>query len=361
MKYYETTFEDYINTVSQENYHEELISVFDELPEKFDNLQNIIFYGPPGSGKYSQVLTLIKKYSVNQNLKFDKMILKNEKQSYNFHISDIHYEIDMSLLGCHSKTLWYDIFLQIIEVISTKQKQYGIIVCKNFNCIHNELLEIFYSYMQKNHGTSIVIKFILITENISFIPNNIIQSCKIIRCKKPDILKRLNNAKYKSMNNNDYNADINIHNFRKRIQQMNYANINGTFHTNTNDICNYDITNIKDTKYLSIANETIPKDIFNIVCDDIIELLIKNKIRNKGTFLQKLRDVIYEMFTYNLDISECVWYILAYFISHRNIKPENICGVTNRVIDSVRFFNNNYRPIYHLENILLNIAVVLNP
>ena len=357
MKYYETTFEDYINTVSQKNYHKELIPIFDKLPDKIDRLQNIIFYGPSGSGKYSQVLTFIKKYNVNQNLKFDKMILKNEKQSYNFHISDIHYEIDMSLLGCHSKTMWYDIFLQIVEVVSTKQNPCGIIVCKNFHNIHNELLEIFYSYMQKNHGTSIVIKFILITENMSFIPNNIIQSCQIIRCKKPDILSHLSNVKVKSMDNN---VDMNIDNFRKRIQHINHTNINKTFQANIDGMINDDIINIKDMKYLSIANEKIPKDIFNVVCDDIIDLLIKNKNCEKATFLQQLREVIYEMFTYNLDVSECVWYILAYLISHKHIKSESICGVTNRIINGIRFFNNNYRPIYHLENILLNIAVGLN-
>jgi DNA polymerase III delta prime subunit len=357
MKYYETTFEDYISTVSQKNYHKELIPIFDKLPDKIDRLQNIIFYGPSGSGKYSQVLMLIKKYSINQNLKFDKMTLKNEKQSYNFHISDIHYEIDMSLLGCHSKTMWYDVFLQIIEVVSTKQNPFGIIICKNFHNIHNELLEIFYSYMQKNHGTSIIIKFILITENISFIPNNIIQSCQIIRCKKPDILSHLRDVKHESTND----IDINIHNFRKRIQQMNHTNVNKLFKANTNDVSDDDITNIKDTKYLSIVHENIPKDIFNVVCDDVINLLIKNKIHEKSTFLQQLREVIYEMFTYNLDVSECVWYILSYLISHKHVKPECICQVTNRVIDGIRFFNNNYRPIYHLENILLSIAVVLNP
>lgn len=361
MKYYETTFEDYISTVYQKNYHKELIPIFDKLPDKIDQLQNIIFYGPSGSGKYSQVLMLIKRYSINQNLKFDKMTLKNEKQSYNFHISDIHYEIDMSLLGCHSKTMWYDVFLQIIEVVSTKQNPFGIIICKNFHNIHNELLEIFYSYMQKNHGTSIIIKFILITENISFIPNNIIQSCQIIRCKKPDIMSHLRDVKHKSTNNDNYNADINIHNFRKRIQQMNYTNVNKLFKANMNDVCNDDITNIKDTKYLSIVDEKIPKDIFNVVCDDVINLLIKNKIHEKSTFLQQLREVIYEMFTYNLDVSECVWYILSYLISNEHVKPECICQVTNRVIDGIRFFNNNYRPIYHLENILLSIAVVLNP
>ena len=39
--------------------------------------------------------------------------------------------------------------MQIMDSIIAKDNKTGIIVCKNFHCIHNELLEIFYSYMQK--------------------------------------------------------------------------------------------------------------------------------------------------------------------------------------------------------------------
>ena len=355
MKYYETTFEDYIYSTNQQNYHHELISIFEQLPAKMEDLQNIIFYGPPGSGKYSQILRLIKKYSPSQNLKFDKIILKNEKQTYNFHISEIHYEVDMSLLGCHSKTLWYDIFQQIIEVVSTKPKTCGIIVCKNFHNIHNELLEIFYSYMQKNHGSSINMKFILMTENISFIPNNIIRSCKIIRCKQPDISCHINTQSKPAR----VDLEPSIFNFRKRIQTLNHVDQNEVYHNIMESISSEDIMNMKDLKYLSISDDDIPKDIFNSVCDEIIDLLLNN--RTKPVFLQQLRDVIYEIFTYNLDVSECIWYILNYLITYNHIKDEKISDLLVNITKVLQYYNNNYRPIYHLENILLSITVVLDP
>ena len=86
----------------------------------------------------------------------------------------------MSLLGCNSKLLWHDIYQQIVDIISAKTDKSGIIVCKEFHNIHSELLENFYSYMQENNSSAINIKFILITEEISFIPDSILNCCEIM-------------------------------------------------------------------------------------------------------------------------------------------------------------------------------------
>jgi hypothetical protein len=91
----------------------------------------------------------------------------------------------MSLLGCNSKLLWHEIYLQFIDIISAKTEKSGIIVCKYFHEIHSELLENFYSYMQQNTSLSVDIKFILITEELSFIPDNILNCCEIIHLSRP--------------------------------------------------------------------------------------------------------------------------------------------------------------------------------
>ena len=74
-----------------------------------------------------------------------------------FKVSDIHFEIDMELLGCNSKVLFNNLFYHIIEIISMRQSKFGIILCKNFHKIHSELLDIFFTYMQslihKNKNT----------------------------------------------------------------------------------------------------------------------------------------------------------------------------------------------------------------
>ena len=83
MKYYETTYEEYIHTSTTNNIHPELDSIIDTLPKSLDQFQNLILYGPCGSGKYTQALKIIEKYSPSK-LKYDRKISvtneKNEKK-----------------------------------------------------------------------------------------------------------------------------------------------------------------------------------------------------------------------------------------------------------------------------------------
>ena len=185
MKFYESHFEEYIIESKRINLHPKLEKLYSKFPKEINNLRNLIFYGPSGVGKYSQMLKSIKKYSPSK-LKYEKKIsVTYNKQPYYFKISDIHYEIDMSLLGCNSKLLWHEIYSQIIDIISAKNDKSGIIVCKYFNDIHTELLENFYSYMQKNHSSCVDLKYILITDELSFIPDNILNCCQVINIERP--------------------------------------------------------------------------------------------------------------------------------------------------------------------------------
>jgi len=329
MKYYETHYDDYINSVEKYNIHPELIECINQFPSKNSELNNCIFYGPTGSGKYSQVLTVIKKYSPSE-LKYDKKItLQNEKQNYIYRISDVHYELDMSLLGCNSKIVWHDAFLQIIDIISVKHDKFGIILCKNFHLIHSELLDIFYSYMQQYNSQSIIkLKFFILTEHISFIPTNILNSCKIINIKRP------NKNEYQNMIYNYANPTAN------QIDLLNQTELEG-------------ILNLKETRYFSLVNKTdeIPKDIFNIICDNIIKEMSKQEPLSFTDF----RDTLYDILTYNLDVTECLWYILRYFIENHYLNSEDITDILGKTYYFLKYYNNNYRPIYHLESIMFYI------
>ena len=109
MKYYETSFVEYVQAVERYNIHPELQSTFSNFPKDIYKIENLILYGPSGVGKYSQLLRLLKNYSPS-GLKYDKRItVATDKQEYIYRISDIHYEIDMALLGCNSKTLWHEV------------------------------------------------------------------------------------------------------------------------------------------------------------------------------------------------------------------------------------------------------------
>ena len=137
MKYYETLFDDYIISAKKHNIHKELNELYDSFSDNPTNLNNIILYGPSGAGKYTQLLLFLLKFSPSK-LKYENKIVANtEKLEYKYKISDIHYEIDMSLLGCNSKLIWHEIFYQIVDIISIKSNKFGFIVCKNFHLIHS--------------------------------------------------------------------------------------------------------------------------------------------------------------------------------------------------------------------------------
>jgi len=316
MKFFETHFEEYIQSCEKNNLHPKLDLVFKKFPNKMQYLKNIIFYGPSGVGKYSQMLRFIKKYS-NTELKYEKKIsIMFNKQPIFLKISDIHYEIDLSLLGCNSKLLWHDIYQQIIDIISAKKEKNGIIVCKNFHDIYNELLENFYSYMQKNiSSTTINVSFIIITEEISFIPDNILNCCEIICITRPS----------KSL-------------YSKCIKPL------------LKNVITENITNIK---YLNTSVGGFHHH--KILCDKLICEIIANDIK----FL-KFRDFIYDIFIYNLDIGECIWYILSELISQNKIDASNLSPLLVKTYQFLQYYNNNYRPIYHLESYLFYLITIIH-
>jgi hypothetical protein len=61
MKFLESHFEEYTNAVEKMNLHPKLEKSFSMFPSSLDKLGNLIFYGPSGVGKYSQMLHSIKK------------------------------------------------------------------------------------------------------------------------------------------------------------------------------------------------------------------------------------------------------------------------------------------------------------
>lgn len=286
----ETRFEDYIKNTTKQSLHPKLSKVYKAFPESVHDLNNIIFYGPNDVGKYTQALSAIQKYSPSK-LKYEKkMSITFNKVIYYYKISDIHFEVDMALLGCNSKMLWNEIYTQITDVILAKPEKTGIILCKQFHNIHTELLETFYSYMQTTPNVSMKIKFIIMTEEVSFIPNNIINCCKIIRVAKP--LKTLSN---------------------------------------------------KCGKPISLPQLSQPHE---LICENILDCILNI---DNHKFIS-VRDKLYDILTYDLDISDCIWFILEKLIERNKIKHEDMTDILIKTYTFFQYYNNNYRPIYHLES-----------
>jgi DNA polymerase III delta prime subunit len=330
---YEKHFENYLHLNEEYNLHPDLFQTKKDKKDKnISSIKNTIFYGPSGVGKYTQVLKRIKNYSPSE-LKYEKkMTVTYNKQSYLFKISDIHYEIDMSLLGCNAKIIWHEIYHQLIDILSAKQNKIGILLCKNFQDIHIELLENFYHYMTNINNRFITIYYYIITEQISFIPMNILQVCQIVSIPRPN----KNTYKKCLQKNTDY----------YQIKENNKSESNPINIKQIDEIKLETVQNIKELYFLTSHNFP-PEKQYQIISDKIIQMI---ETKSKTFSFLKFRDLLYELLIYHINIYECIWYIVTYFIEKNSFSDKEINKLLIKTYVFFQYFNNNYRPIYHLEN-----------
>ena len=248
--------------------------------------------------------------------------LTGNKNPLIFKISDIHLEIDMELLGCHAKTHFNDIYNNAIDIFSTKPEKSGFILCKNFHKIHNELLDVFYSYMQNLEYKNVKINFILITEHLSFIPSNIINKCQVVNVSIPK--KAFLSTGLKTN--------------EKRRKQTNKQN-------HINHI--YDKYILENIKSKDGSNNTLEMVVYKE--KKVAEKLYHNILNYENTTFSENRELLYDILIYDIDLTECIYILVNMLVENDKLKPENINIFFHNLYLFLKYYNNNYRPIYHLE------------
>ena len=273
------------------------------------NIPNLILYGPSSVGKYCEALKIIQYFSPSK-LKYEKkMVINSIKNDHIIKISDIHYEINVENLTCISKQLFNDIYKNIIDSIESSQSKEGIILIKNFHVIDDELLEIFYSYMQKILNSNITIKYIILTEHISFINKNIFDICEILY--------------YNKLTNSNY---------LKKLK------------------------NKKNINFIKQDNDIIIANLNNKICDNLVYIILNNNID-----YNVIRNLLYDLLIYNLNINESVFYIIENVIRLKpDLNNDFISKIFFKTCEFFKYFNNNYRPIYHMENYILYIVDLIH-
>lgn len=172
--------------------------------------------------------------------------------------------------------------------------------------------------MQQNNYSGVDLKFFINTEQISFIPDSILNCCEVINISRPS--KNIYNKCLKTKLSSEFKLDT--------------------------------ISNIKNL-YLENNNELMVN--YKIICNKIInEMLNIQELK----FL-KFRDLLYDIFIYNLDITQCIWYILYTLIKSNKINSECNSQLMIKTYQFLHYYNNNYRPIYHLENYLFHIVKIM--
>ena len=147
------------------------------------------------------------------------------------------------------------------------------------------------------------IKYVLITTELSFIPEIILNKCEVINV--PVFSKSL---------------------VRKLVK-----------------VNNYDKETI-NIKYLKSDINSLSNGYKNFG-----DRLLNHILKYEEVKYQELRDSIYDTLIYHINLGDIIWYILMKLICDNKVKENEIADILVNTYKFLQFYNNNYRPIYHLE------------
>jgi hypothetical protein len=173
------------------------------------------------------------------------------------------------------------------------------------------------------HHSHIRLKYIIISEHIGFIPINILNSCEIVAVPRPTA------AMYKKI----MPASASLSHVK---------------------IIPENITNIKTLQHCETQLKTPPhQELFKNLCDYIVNV---DQIR-----FAQLRELLYDILIYDFDITECAWSLITELKRKGALRDADMSDVLINTYKFLQYYNNNYRPIYHLENfVFMLINMVCN-
>jgi hypothetical protein len=242
--------------------------------------KNIILYGNNYLNNYVFSLSCLKPFSKSELKYSRRIVISYNGEDILFNISDIHFEVDFDLLGVNQYNIFLTLFHHIKEnLISDKQVFY--VVCLNFQEIKIELMNIFYSFLNESK-----IRFIILTNQISFMCDKIFQS---------SVIKKIKGS----------------------VTHVNYG------------------------------EQTQTEKVTNIITQGNVSLF-------------QLREQLYTFLTLNYKVHDCFANIIFNLIEISYINEENINNVLKMYNEFTEKYNNNYRPIYHLESFILFLINLKN-
>jgi hypothetical protein len=180
-----------------------------------------------------------------------------------------------------------------------------------------------------------------LTEHLSFIPNNILNKCKIQSFGRP------------SKSTIEGGIGIQKSGFNKDKLREIMAETDGKT-----------IRNLKEIYSFALMNDSgqMPKDNFRVVCDNIIERLnietsasASASASSVFTNYAGFRDIQYDILIYNIDPLESICYILFYFLENDKIRHCYIDDLLNNLNTFMFQYANNYRSFFHLEYFIFSL------
>ena len=97
------------------------------------------------------------------------------------------------------------------------------------------------------------------------------------------------------------------------------------------------------------SNNIVEKDYK--LYDDIVEI-IKNP---KNIKYNIIREKMYDLLIYNIDINNFIYYMVEKLIQQGIIPQKKLQKIMDSIYQTMYYYNNNYRPIYLLEKLIVGI------
>ena len=293
-----------------------------ELP-----LGNYIFFGREGCGKYTMALNYIREYSENRLHSLRTLNLTFNKKTYVLPMSDVHFEVEMNLLGSSAKSLWVHIMQNVYDITVARRRKMSIVLCKNCHTITNEHMDIMQSYVKHSSDPSrkCEVYYVFLTEHLSFIPREISHVFVVVRV--PIYARQL------VASTGDEAASVSVGG--NRI----CAEVLGPSHA---EVCAEAGSASQLFKYRSIIDSTIERHIYRFRPED----------------LTSIRNAIYDIFIYHISPYDVVWSVFSRCCVRQSTSWghgvfESLCFYIHEMFAQ---YNSNYRPILHIEKWVVHMT-----
>ena len=315
--------------------HKELAKSINKM--YFNNINNTLLHGPPGSGKYTLALSLLNSLfgSDIYNSKVLELSLKvpnNNTKTVHIRQSKYHFEI---LVNKYSFNDRYSLISFIQTIHDTKNihtNGINIIVIKNMDKLSSEVLEYFKRGLEIKFNTLRIIGTCSSLCKLNKIRDSM--SCfKIPYPLKNDILNLINTITSKEK--------IEIDNSKKmEIIESSGKNINKLMIILDNIAIN--------PNYIFI-------DLIESNINDIVKLICIGKVEN----IIPMREKLYSLTSSNIDIKDIIKYTIKLLFQKKfsNDVNQKIITISNKFNKKM---SNSYKDLIHLEACLAHLMYAVN-
>ena len=121
------------------------------------------------------------------------------------------------------------------------------------------------------------------------------------------------------------------------------------------DIIYNKINNPNIFTHLDISNNMKYIEQHSAICNTYINLITNNNYN-----ITNIRTLLYDILINHLNSHECFFYIIQSLIINKLINTNKISDLIFNSIFFLKNYNNNYRPIFHLESFTLYLIELIN-